>query len=300
MTGDIIDHAIWATTFDHNKQSINRVHKLMSDVFHGIPVFPVLGNHEAHPTNLFAPNTVPSQFSTQWLYDLMATEWARWLPADALATVRIGGYYTVSLGNGFRVIAINNNEGCYTMNWWVAYDLPENAKKQLQWLHDTLLQAERDGEKVHILGHVPIGSCFQVYAREYRRIVDRFWNTISAQFCGHTHKDEFNIFYHSDAGRADQAVNVLYNGGSSTAFSDVNPNYKVFTMDQTTFQINNHQTWIYNLTAANLTPNQTPTWFLEYDFQQEYGLDNLSPRALSGLMDRFARDESLLRRVRGS
>lgn len=295
FTGDIVDHAVWATTISYNEAAISRINSLLSNIFPNTPVFPVLGNHEAHPVNLFAPLTVPQEFSTQWLYTYVAKEWSKWLPESALTTVRQGGYYTVLVRPGFRIITINNND-CYTYNWWIAYQ-PQFPKTQLQWLHDTLLAAERNGEKVHILGHVPPGSggCFTVYSREYRRIVERFWNTISAQFAGHTHNDEFNIFYSRE--NPTQALNILWNGGSTTAFSDVNPNYKIYTMDPETYQINGHEAWIYNLTLANLTPNQAPHWFKEYDFAAEYKLDRLSPAALSDLAGTLARSPSMMHRV---
>lgn len=295
FTGDIVDHALWATTKDLIKSSVSRVDDLLARIFTGVPVFPVIGNHESHPVNLFAPNSVPERFSTQWLYTFLANEWAKWLPESALTTVRAGGYYTILVKPGFRIITINNND-CYTYNWWLLYE-PSFPRTQLQWLHDTLLAAERAGEKVHILGHVPPGdsTCFKVYSREYRRIVERFWNTISAQFAGHTHADEFNIFYSRQ--NPSQALNVMWNGGSTTAFNDVNPNYRMYTMDQTTYQINGHETWIYNLTQANLSPNQNPTWYKEYEFMSEYGIPNLSPASLSGLADTFARSPLKMQRV---
>lgn len=226
----------------------------------------------------------------------MADQWSRWLPESALVTVRKGGYYTVLVKPGFRVIAINNND-CYTYNWWLSYE-PHFPVEQLQWIHDTLLAAEAAGEKVHILAHVPpgSGSCHKVYAREYRRIVERFWNTISAQFCGHSHADEFNIFYSHD--NPTQALNVMWNGGSTTAYSNVNPNYRMYAMDPITYQINSHETWIYNLTEANKSPNENPAWFKEYNFQTEYGVPNLSPASLSGLAYQFATTPSKLERVR--
>lgn len=179
----------------------------------------------------FAPSTIqrPS-ISTQWLYDYSANAWNSWLPASALQTVRRGGYYTVSPIPGFRVIAINNND-CYTFNFWILYSRDEVAE-QLQWLHDTLLAAERAGEKVHILAHVPSGegSCYKPWSREYRRVIDRFHMTISAQFNGHTHLDEFNVFYSSSDAR--HAVNVAWNGGGTTPYHWVNPNYIMYYVDR--------------------------------------------------------------------
>ena len=47
---------------------------------------------------------------------------------------------------------------------------------QLQWLADQLLEAERVGDKVHIIGHHPPGidDSIASYADNYRRIVNRY------------------------------------------------------------------------------------------------------------------------------
>jgi sphingomyelin phosphodiesterase len=105
-----------------------------------------------------------------------ATTWQRhgWLSGDAVNTVRAGGFYTVLVRPGFRIIGLNNND-CYIYNWWVMYSRNE-AQSNMQWLHDTLLAAERNNERVHILKHIPSGggSCFKFWSREYRRVIDRF------------------------------------------------------------------------------------------------------------------------------
>jgi hypothetical protein len=45
------------------------------------------------------------------------------------------------------------------------------------WLtHCCRLQAEKDGEEVHILGHIPSGGCMRTWSREFGRIIDRFVN----------------------------------------------------------------------------------------------------------------------------
>lgn len=166
------------------------------------------------------------------LFHLLAKTW-NWLPKDALDTVKNAGYYTVLLRKGLRVIALNNNEG-YSYNWWLMNDSRYFAK-QLQWLQDTLFLAERNREKVHILVHIPNVSndLFSTYSREYRRIVDRYWNTISAQFNGHTHIDQFTMFYAIDQPKT--AINVAWNGGSVTSYSNVNPNYRVYSVDKNSF-----------------------------------------------------------------
>lgn len=57
----------------------------------------------------------------------------------------------------------------------------------------------------------------------------RYESTITAQFFGHTHNDEFELFYDtSDLGRA---VNVAFIGPSVTPYADLNPGYRIYYVD---------------------------------------------------------------------
>lgn len=107
---------------------------------------------------------------------------------------------------------------------------PKDPDGQLQWLADTLLQAEKDGEFVHILAHVPANNeCQSTWKREYLKIVNRYARIIKAQFNGHTHNDEVQVFYSSD--NSTTVNNVAWNGGSATTFANLNPNYKLYIVD---------------------------------------------------------------------
>nr|CAD7441275.1 unnamed protein product [Timema bartmani] len=128
----------------------------------------------------------------------------------------------------------------------------------------------------------------------------RFENTITAQFNGHTHKDEFQIFYSLD--NVTRANNVAFNGGSGTTYSDVNTNYKVYTVDPSTwvryyftFQYAlDSESWVFNLTEANLRPDLSPDWFKLYSFRQDYGVKNLLPAELDSLAHRMAANHTLI------
>lgn len=213
---------------------MTKTFRALTESFPGIPIYPIIGNHEPHPVNQFAPDYInQTDISSRDFYRFIADEWVDWLPSEARITIEEDGYYTVLAREGLRIIAINNND-CYTYNFWLLHNASYSAK-QLQWLHDTLLEAEENDEKVHILAHVPAGEgeCYNAWAREYRRIVDRFWDTISAQFNGHTHRDEFYVFYARE--RPNDAINVAWNGGSATPYSFVNPNYRIYTVETETY-----------------------------------------------------------------
>ena len=54
--------------------------------------------------------------------------------------------------------------------------------------------------QVHVLGHIPpgTGSCLKHWSWNYYQIINRYSHIIAAQFFGHTHHDEFELFYKDD------------------------------------------------------------------------------------------------------
>lgn len=82
------------------------------------------------------------------------------------------------------------------MNLWLLLNATDPAS-QLQWLVHELHAAELSNEKVHIIGHIPTGhtDCFRIWSRNYYKIIQRFESTVTGQFFGHTHANEFKIFW---------------------------------------------------------------------------------------------------------
>nr|XP_022899981.1 sphingomyelin phosphodiesterase-like [Onthophagus taurus] len=291
-TGDTISHRVWDTSIIGNTEDIKLLYNTLLEKFPNSPVFPILGNHEPHPLNIFAPSEIEDpEFSTAWLFDLAADLWGPILGEGTEETIRKGGFYTVLIRPGFRLIALNSNVA-YTFNWWLLYD-DVDPFGQLQWLADTLYQAEQDGEIVHIISHVPSSddTCYKIWSEQYRKILERFAGTVAAAFNGHTHTDEF-IVYHSSE-EPSKAINVAYNGGSVTTFSNKNLNYKIYYVDQENYEVHDYDCWSYNMTEANLTPDQRPNWFKLYSFKDAYGLTGASPSDLRDLAFRMVEDKTL-------
>lgn len=96
---------------------------------------------------------------------------------------------------GFRIISMNTNF-CYVLNFWLMQNATDPAS-HLQWLVYELQAAELAVEKVHIIGHIPPGyaDCMRVWSRNYHKIIRRFESTVTGQFFGHTHGNEFQVFY---------------------------------------------------------------------------------------------------------
>ena len=52
QTGDIVPHNVWTTTKDSNRAMLTEINDLLEEKFPGVQIFPSVGNHEPHPTNV--------------------------------------------------------------------------------------------------------------------------------------------------------------------------------------------------------------------------------------------------------
>lgn len=90
----------------------------------------------------------------------------------------------------------------------------------------------------------------KVWSENFYRIVTRYENTIIAQFYGHTHADEFQMFYDPEdmsknkmekkrlrpnlkkpLNFTGRPVNIAYLGPSVTTFENHNPAYRIYHLD---------------------------------------------------------------------
>ncbi|NXL23536.1 ASM phosphodiesterase, partial [Setophaga kirtlandii] len=170
-TGDIPAHDVWQQSRGDQLRALRTVTALLRARLGPLRVFPAVGNHEATPVNAFPPPYVRGNRSAAWLYDAMAEAWQHWLPPAALRTLRAGGFYTAQVWPGLRLVSLNMNF-CSQANFWLLINATDPAG-QLQWLMGVLADAERDGEKVHIIGHIPPAHCLRSWSWNYYRIVSR-------------------------------------------------------------------------------------------------------------------------------
>ncbi|KAF4523731.1 hypothetical protein B566_EDAN013848 [Ephemera danica] len=332
FTGDVVDDGIWETSREHNTALFEIVVNEIRTNFPTVPLFPIFGNHEPHPLNVYSSGDwteVPQNVSQQWIYQLAADTWGAWLGPGITSTVMRAGYYSYLLRSDLLIVALNTNI-CYTYNWWLIYDSVDIGG-QLVWLAQTLLQAETAGQKVHLLTHLSgdEGECFAPWQTEYNRIVDRFENTITAQFFGHTHDDLMNVYYALED--SNLPTRNSFSGGSGTpeAGRAVNPNYKAYTLEGaypgSEYVPNDHlptvchtvallfvttllkkcklltmqrvldaESWTFNLTEANLAGSVVPpNWQKLYSFNEAYGTTSMLPAELDALVHRMAANVTL-------
>ncbi|KAL7639245.1 UNVERIFIED_CONTAM: hypothetical protein RMT77_009733 [Armadillidium vulgare] len=294
-TGDIVPHNSWSTSREYNLDVINEMADLVSSYFPGIPVFPAVGNHEANPANLFPqPYITDPDFDISWLYDELSEIWQRWLPSDVAKSVAYGAFYSTQIRPGLRIASVNT-QYCYINNFWLVLDSNDVAK-ELESLANELQDAEDKGDFVYIIGHIPAGSfdCNYAWSHEFNKIVSRYESTISGIFYGHTHNDHYELYF--DPQNSSRVYEVAYIAQSQTTFVDLNPGFKIYTIEGdfngTRYRVIDHENWYLDLDQSN-SINDSVILPL-YSAKKDYNLPDLSPQSWLDLVYRMNEPNSTL------
>lgn len=146
---------------------------------------------------------------------------------------------------------------------------------------------------MHIIGHIPPGhvDCVAVWSSNFNKIINRYEQTVTAQFYGHTHADEFQLFY--DPEQRNRATNIAYIGPSVTPYYGLNPTYRIYNVRASDGRVIDHETWFMDLQAANAHPDREPVWQKLYTARDAYELESLSPRSWDDLVRRMNTNISL-------
>uniref|UniRef100_K1QR84 Sphingomyelin phosphodiesterase n=1 Tax=Magallana gigas TaxID=29159 RepID=K1QR84_MAGGI len=280
FTGDIPPHNVWNQSKGDQISALQQFTDLSLKYLPKKPIYCTLGNHESAPVNSFPPPYINDKDSISWLYEAVADSWKNWLPQETMPTIKSGGFYTVKLGDKFRLISLNMNY-CNNMNWWLLINTTDPTG-QLQWLVDTLQQSEDSKEKVHIIGHIHPGggSCLKAWSWNYYRIVNRYESTIAGQYFGHSHTDWYEVFY--DDVTFKRPTSVLYIPGSVTTFTSLNPGFRIYENDG-----------MYQNSSWAMNRSNKPVWQKEYSAKETYGLKTLFPEDWSELIYRMKANDTL-------
>ncbi|KAJ8970429.1 hypothetical protein NQ317_006554 [Molorchus minor] len=192
--------------------------------------------------------------------------------------------------------ALGNHESA-PVNRWLLLNSTDPAT-ELQWFIYELQSAEFNGEKSSCHSytcHIPPGhsDCLKVWSRNYYAIISRYESIISSQFFGHTHFDEFEVFY--DRSDLSRAVGIAYVGPSVSPYYNLNPGYRIYYVDgdhdKSTRSVIDHESWTMNLREANLYGY--PIWFKLYSARQAFGMDALRPQDWDDFVQRMSNDPKL-------
>jgi len=151
----------------------------------------------------------------------------------------------------------------------------------LRFLTDQLQEAEDTGDRVWIVGHVLSGwdgsNPLLNPTDLFYQIVDRFTPHVIANiFWGHTHEDQFTIFYANNGTSmsADTALATAWIAPSITPLTNLNSGFRVYEVDSATFEILDAHTWKTDVNSFSSLDPQTqfgPTFEYEYNTRETYG-----------------------------
>lgn len=293
-TGDNPSHdQCWEADKQSSLEASLRLTEIVREAFPDVPVFPCIGNHEIVPIDMYHADARVDA----WLYSSMADVWSSWLPPSAIDTLRAYGYYTAPIEKGLRIISLNTN-------FWIAADWlkiarHEDINHQVAWLSETLEQAEKDLERVYIIGHMPLGDEDQDddLTLVIRMILHRYRNIIEGLFFGHKHEDIIKVI--TDPRDNKTPVSTLYVAPAFTPFQDRSPSFRIYEASSSTKEIlDYHQ---YRLAPGALesavTVDDKLDWKRVYSARSEYGLPNLSARNWLALTARAKHDSQLHHRM---
>ncbi|KAG5938217.1 hypothetical protein E4U59_003914 [Claviceps monticola] len=269
FTGDIVDHGVHNTSENYNRDLIEKAYDNMHDSME--IVYGTAGNHEAHPFNAFAPKTVGND--TQWLYDTLFKQWSHELNTSSSTDQKFLGSYSTKYPNGnLRIISLNTNM-YYRFNLLLYQKVMErDPDGQLAWLVNELNAAEKAGENVYIIGHMPMGSEDTLLngSNYFSQIVHRYSKTIKAMFFGHTHADHFQISYSNYVNRMQSnAFAVSYICPSLTPTSG-HPAFRIYDVDPETFAVLDATTYIADMENPSFQQSG-PVWKKYYSAKEAYG-----------------------------
>ncbi|GMT05128.1 hypothetical protein PENTCL1PPCAC_27302, partial [Pristionchus entomophagus] len=302
ISGDYASHADWDYTRERHVELIRNIADSIRQRLPTTPVFFAVGNHEGVPCDSFPPHFTPDRFHMDWLYGTMADAWKGWVPEDQMEMVVYNGCFMRKLWPGLRLISLNNGYGD-GMNFFL-YVNQTDPDGTMSWFQNQLLDAEKAGDKVHIVAHIPGGKGdLEGWALNYHAVVNRFETTITAQFMGHTHSEQFNMYYEDPDNASTRPTQVTYESPSLTPYSDYFPAYRIYEIEGrfegSQYRVIDWSDFYLNLTEANAVPQKETEWKTLYaSVLEEYGMKDVSPSSWDELITRMITDDKLFGKYR--
>lgn len=248
FTGDMVDHDPILISYEDSIAEEEESMKYMKTYLGGIPVYPVLGNHDTYPFSQVAQDSSGYFNLFTWNSDLMSKIWEEygWLNSEGAQQVRehYGGF-AVTTSRGLRIITINSNFW-YSWNMYNYWNTTNpDTSGVLKFLTNELLLCEKTNQRAWIMAHVPPNTrdALPIPSIALTQIFERFSpHVIAGIFFGHTHQDEIRLLYASDKGQeatkdAKSALNTAWIGPSITPLTNYNPGWRYYEVDAETFSI---------------------------------------------------------------
>ncbi|MEF3696087.1 metallophosphoesterase [Desulfolutivibrio sp.] len=273
LTGDVTPEGLLAFIAKTAEYVLTEVTRRFPDA----PLYLALGNNDSFEGDYrIAPKSPYLSATAPLVARLALKDPAARVPF--LDSYPHDGCYTVPLPGpgGGRLMVLNN------IFWTKRSGREAAGRRVLEFLDNELRQAERRGEKVWLMAHVPPGDNSKASAAKYVKkgkdvfdpMLTEAWNdaqaglivkyaaTIKASFAGHVHRDEFRLMRPRNG---DLPVAAMRLGPSISPVTGNNPGYQVYSYDRETLELLDMTTHYLDIAAAS------PAWATEYQYSQTYG-----------------------------
>lgn len=289
-TGDLVAHD---NTNQLSREYVEYVETLLYDLWKerlgGGPLYAAIGNHDSYLQAQDAPHSMmPERLSKQfsWNYDHLSRLWFHnhWISDDVakIARAHYGGY-AVKRYEGLKIITLNTDLW-YRANLFNFINMTNpDQSGMLKFLAEELQKSEDLGQSVWIMGHVLSGwdgsNPLVNPSNLFYQIVERYSpHVIKAIMWGHTHEDQFMIYYANNATNmsAEHALTTGWVGPSITPLTNVNSGFRMYEVDPDTYEILDAHTWYSNVSTyshLDSDSHQGPTYEYEYSTREAYGED---------------------------
>ena len=272
-TGDNAEHDSWNSTQEEAFSATRTIKNAIDEAFqHKIPIYPVIGNHEVYPNDLW-------ESGKENIFKNLADIYKDYFFEDqAYDTFSKYGYYTEKHPNtNLRIIALNCLY-CDAVNYHHLSSNHTEAKKEFIWLESLLREAETNGEYVYILDHFPINGEFTLVecSKRLRAIFDRFDYIIRGYFSGHNHLDDIAPVRRYFEPRPIININYIAPSLTSNEGDGLNPSFRQYIIDSNTKQVIDYEQYRLNLTEANLKGEAK--WYLSHLATELFNVSDLTER----------------------
>ncbi|KAF8259132.1 sphingomyelin phosphodiesterase [Lactarius quietus] len=279
-TGDLVSHD---SENQLSRDYVMYAETVLYDLFKRIlgsgPVYAALGNHDTYNEAQDAPHSLGGDLANQfsWNYDHVSKLWEHenWISQSTVAQASAHyAAYSVQRTDGLRIITLNTDLW-YRSNYFNYINLTgADNSGMLRFLTDELQDAEDQGDRVWIMGHVLSGwdgtNPLEVPTNLFYQIVDRFSPHVIANiFYGHTHEDQFSVRHTLVLSRLPHTTSAIHH-----ATTNLNSGFRVYEVDSATFDILDAHTWRSDVNSFPGLDGQTaygPAYVYEYNTRATYG-----------------------------
>ncbi|KJE95335.1 hypothetical protein, variant [Capsaspora owczarzaki ATCC 30864] len=310
-TGNNAPEQVWDCSWNRTLTANTRVANLFRQFMPSTPVFPVIGPHDTYPGNLFDYD------SDQYILDAYTELWSLFLNSSALSDVAKFGAYSAVLRPGLRIL-VSNSYQSVRFNYYAAVQkVQRQITQQVVFFTKILTDAISTGERIVLVGNLPPGvsEALPNYGAGAVSYVSSSPSSFALMTFGYTHFDSFEVLHKLTAGNATQApalildepVHVVFTAPSLSPNGKRNPAFRVYTLDATSFELLDHETFYFNLEKANSAAAALPvpaseealdaiaqrSWDKLYAMKETYDMPDMSPHSYCQLSKSILRDQTV-------